>query len=232
MTTPQITSFLPSLPESPSRDDPENFDDEAEDMVAVLPAFQQSTNEFGVQANEMAVFMNDRALAAEQSAASAAQAALAAGATTWAAGTYDLNTAKVSPSNQQTYRKRTATSATTIDPADDPTNWKNISSVDPVAAALVDTAGVFAWDAGAVQIPTVTLTGTRSITAPTNLKIGTYIMHIVQDATGNRGFTLDLTVYKFAGNVQPSIGLGANERTVVSMVSDGTKLYCSYQPGF
>lgn len=227
----QITVKLPQLGSAPDPDSPETFDDLADDLVRKLPPLQESIDLFGEQANALAADVNDKALAAANSASAAEQAALTAGAVTWTPGTYALNTARVSPGNQLTYRKRTATSATTIDPKDDPTNWKNISNVGPVAATLADNTTAILWDAGAVQIPTIILTGNRTLAAPTNLQAGVYVLHVKQNATGNFNLTFD-AAFVFIEDVAPEIAKGANRRTVFSFICDGTNLYGSYLPGF
>lgn len=65
-------------------------------------------------------------VALANAAATAAQ--VTAGATAWVSGTYAAEANAISPSNHQTYRNKTAGSRTT-DPALDPTNWVQISSV-------------------------------------------------------------------------------------------------------
>jgi len=63
--------------------------------------------------------------------------------------------------------------------------------------------------------------------APTNLKIGTYILHVVQDATGSRTLTWN-SVFKWPAGIAPVLTTNANARDVISLVSDGTNLYGSY----
>jgi hypothetical protein len=179
--------------------------------------------------------VNAKAIAADQSAAAAAAAALAAGAVTWVSGqTYALNAAVVSPLDQLTYRKRTASSSSTTDPKNDPTNWKNISNAGTVAAALVDsgaTATPITWDAGQAQVVTLTLIGDRTLALPTNLPIGTIILHVLQDATGNRNLTF-ASGYNFIQDTAPAYSKVAGERTVFAFVSDGAQLWASYLPGY
>ncbi|MEH6434279.1 hypothetical protein [Massilia sp. DD77] len=231
----QITVVLPQLGTSPSRDRPGPFDDEAEDLMDKLPPLQQGIDLFSTQANALALDVNANAQAAEQAAAAAAQAAQSAGAVTWVSGsTYALNASVISPSDNFTYRKRTASSVSNTDPANDPTNWKNITVVPPAAGNLVDSGSSgtpIAWNAGAIEVPTLTLIGNRTLGAPTNLKAGPYVMHVKQDATGGRTLTFD-AAFVFPDDVQPDIDTRPNRRTVFSFISDGVNLYGSYMPGY
>jgi len=96
---------------------------------------------------------------------------------------------------------------------------------------LSDASGTISWDVSTAQIATVTLTAAgRTLANPTNLKVGSYILHILQDATGSRTITSWGTAYKFPGGVKPTLSTAANARDVLSMVSDGTNLYCAFMP--
>lgn len=68
---------------------------------------------------------------AVSSAQNAALAATHAGATMWAPGTYALGAVVSSPSTGWLFRKKTASSATSVDPVNDPSNWAAVSSVSP-----------------------------------------------------------------------------------------------------
>ncbi len=85
------------------------------------------------------------------------------------------------------------------------------------------------WDVSLGRVATVTLAGNRIMAAPTNLKIGTYILHVIQDATGSRTLTWN-SVFKWTAGVAPVLTTTANARDVFSFVSDGTNLYGSYLP--
>lgn len=226
----QITVVLPKLGVSPSRDDP-NFEDQADDMMGKMQPLQVSIDEFSVQANALALDVNAMALAANQSAAAAASAAQAAGATAWVSGkVYAITDPAVDPVDLFLYRKKTASSSSTTPPRLDPTNWKNVSVVPDVAAPLADAATI-AWDAGAVQVPTIVLGGNRTIAAPTNLTPRTYVMFIKQDATGGRVPTFD-QAFVFPDDIQPQISLEPNRITMFSFICDGTYLRASYLPGY
>lgn len=78
------------------------------------------------------------ALSEANAAASATAAGNSAAAAAWAAGTYALNDCAVSQVNFITYRKITASSMTTIDPASDPANWRATNG-DLTAVAVTST---------------------------------------------------------------------------------------------
>lgn len=99
----------------------------------------------------------------------------------------------------------------------------NITSITLTDAATIN------WNTSLGQIATVTLAGNRTIAAPTNLKVGTYILHIIQDANGNRTLTWN-SIFKWTGGFAPVLSSSPNARDVFSFISDGTNLYGSYLP--
>ncbi len=75
--------------------------------------------------------------------------------------------------------------------------------------ALVDTATI-AWDMETGFDFIVTLGGNRTISNPTNTKVGQKGRLILQqDATGSRTVTWGAN-YKFANNVKPTLSTAAN----------------------
>lgn len=81
------------------------------------------------------------------------------------------------------------------------------------------------WDASLGQVATVTLTGSNTtLNVATNLRVGTYILHVIQDATGNRLITFG-SGYKFTGAFSPPLTSNANARDIFSFISDGTNMY-------
>ena len=85
------------------------------------------------------------------------------------------------------------------------------------------------WDTSVGSVATVTLGGNRAMAAPTNLKIGSYILHVVQDGTGGRTLTWN-SVFKWPAGVAPVLTTTGNRRDLFSFVCDGTNLYGSYLP--
>ena len=85
------------------------------------------------------------------------------------------------------------------------------------------------WDTSLGSVATVTLGGNRTIAAPTNLKIGTYILHVIQDVSGNRTVTWN-SVFKWPAGIAPVLTTTGSRRDLFSFVCDGTNLYGSYLP--
>jgi len=104
----------------------------------------------------------------------------------------------------------------------------SVARANILSQTLTDGATIN-WNTASGQVATVTLGGNRTIAAPTNLKVGTYILHVIQDGTGSRTLTWN-SVFKWTAAVAPVLTTTANARDVFSFVSDGTNLYGSYLP--
>ena len=86
---------------------------------------------------------------------------------------------------------------------------------------LSDGSGSISWDVSLGQVATVTLSGAnRAIINPTNLKVGTYILHVYQDGNGSRTITSWGTKFKFPAGVKPTLSTAAGAHDIVSFVSD------------
>jgi hypothetical protein len=85
------------------------------------------------------------------------------------------------------------------------------------------------WDTSLGQVATVTLGGARTMAAPSNLKVGTYILHVVQDGSGGRTISWN-SVFKWPAGIAPTLTSTANRRDLFSFVCDGTNLYGSFLP--
>lgn len=93
-------------------------------------------------------------------------------------------------------------------------------------ATLTDAATID-WDLDAEQSAKVTLAGNRTLAAPTNMKAGaTYILRILQDATGSRTLAYN-AVFKFAGGTAPVLTTTASAIDILACVSDGTNMECT-----
>lgn len=88
----------------------------------------------------------------------------------------------------------------------------------------VTDAATVNWNCDSGGIGTVTLAGNRTIAAPTNLKKGTYILHVKQDATGSRTVTWN-AVFKWPGGTAPTLSTAASAHDIITFVCDGTNLY-------
>ena len=115
-------------------------------------------------------------------------------------------------------------------------NGTTIDKSNSLSQTLTDTSGSIvttakaAWDVADGRVATITLTGTgRTMPAPLNLKVGTYILTIIQDATGSRTVTWN-SVFKWTAGVAPPLTTTANAKDVFSFFSDGTNMFGSFMP--
>lgn len=98
-------------------------------------------------------------------------------------------------------------------------------------ATLTDAATV-AWNVAGAQTAKVTLGGSRTLGAPTNIKAGgTYILRVIQDGTGSRTLAYN-AVFKWEGGVAPVLSTAAGAIDILSFYSDGTNMYGSILKGF
>ena len=96
-----------------------------------------------------------------------------------------------------------------------------------IASQTLSDGASITWDTSLGQIATITLGGARTLANATNLKVGTYILNVIQDGTGSRTLTWGRG-YFFPGNIKPTLTTTAGARDIVTGVSDGTVLYCTY----
>lgn len=88
---------------------------------------------------------------------------------------------------------------------------------------LTDAATInFNWSLGRIGV--VTLGGNRTLAAPTNLAVDTFILKVIQDATGTRTLTWN-AIYKFSGGVLPTLSTVAGRVDVFSGYYDGTSVH-------
>ena len=120
-------------------------------------------------------------------------------------------------------------SGVTYAPKISPTFTGTVTLNANIANQTLTDGSTISWDVSLGSVATVTLGGNRTMAAPTNLKIGTYILHVVQDGSGNRTITWN-SVFKWPAGVAPVLTTTANRRDLFSFVSDGTNLYGSYLP--
>jgi len=109
-------------------------------------------------------------------------------------------------------------------------NGTTIDKSNALSQTLTDGATIN-WDVSLGRVATVTLGAAgRTMAAPTNLKVGTYILRVYQDATGSRTITTWNSVFKWTAAVAPVLSTGANKLDIITFFSDGTNLYGSYLP--
>ena len=146
-------------------------------------------------------------------------------ATTWA------NTVGASGNSYTNYVGTSANSFANITyaPKISPTFTGTVTIDANIASQILTDGATINWDVSLGSVATVTLGGNRIIAAPTNLKIGSYILHIIQDGSGNRTVTWN-SVFKWPAGVAPVLTTTGNRRDLFSFVCDGTNLYGSYLP--
>jgi hypothetical protein len=93
---------------------------------------------------------------------------------------------------------------------------------------LTDGATI-SWNTTLGTVATVTLGGNRTISNPTNLRVGTYMLIVKQDATGSRTLTWG-TAYKFPAGAKPTLTNTANAIDIISFFCDGTNMFGTYAP--
>ena len=110
-----------------------------------------------------------------------------------------------------------------------PTFTGNYTINANVAFVTLTDSATINWDVSQGSVATILLGGNRVMAAPTNLKVGTYILHIIQDGTGGRTLTWN-SIFKWPAGVAPVLTTTGNRRDLFSFVCDGTNLYGSYLP--
>lgn len=96
---------------------------------------------------------------------------------------------------------------------------------------LVDGANI-SWDLDDNQVSKVTLAGNRTLDNPTNMVDGgTYILRVIQDATGSRTLAYG-TAYRWVGGAAPVLTTTANAVDYITFVSDGTNMDGVISKGF
>lgn len=99
------------------------------------------------------------------------------------------------------------------------------------ATSLTDGASI-AWDLDSNQVADVTLAGNRTLANPTNMvNGGTYILRVIQDATGGRTLAYG-GGYKWAGGAAPILSTAPNAVDLLTFYSDGTSMYGVPNLGF
>jgi hypothetical protein len=138
---PPVTppGYTPLPTPVPQRSDPVNFAARADAFLTALPDYQTELDAIGEAAYDNAVsaqtdassaLSSKNAAAASEAAAanSAITAAAAASAPLWVSGTnYAQYTAVQSPITLLSYKAKVALNPSTVDPADDPANWRILS---------------------------------------------------------------------------------------------------------
>lgn len=98
-----------------------------------------------------------------------------------------------------------------------------------VTSQTLTDAATISWNGALGKIATVTLAGNRTMAAPTNLYVGTYLLHVIQDGVGSRTITWN-AVFKWPQATAPVLSTAINRHDIISFICDGTNLYGSFLP--
>lgn len=98
----------------------------------------------------------------------------------------------------------------------------NITNPDTTQQTLTDAANVD-WNLNLGGVAKVTIAGNRVFNAPTNMKKGTYILEVIQDATGSRVPTWN-AVFKHSASTAPLLSTAPNAKDVLSYYCDGVNM--------
>lgn len=158
-----VITELPVAPD-PAADTPQAFSEKAAAMVLAQKNMPPQLNTFASQANALAVDVNAKSVAATSAAqiaaAAATDAASAAGVEAWVSGkSYPKNAATISQVNFQTYRRRAA-GTTTVDPANDSTNWVMLTGDGAFIPQPVSASGLIDLSRGNYHTRTMLSNGT------------------------------------------------------------------------
>jgi hypothetical protein len=107
-------------------------------------------------------------------------------------------------------------------------NGTTTDKSNALSQTLTDQATI-TWDVASGRVATVTLGASRTIAAPTNQKVGTYILRVVQGGSG--GYTLTWNGnYKWTAQTAPVLSTAVGAVDIITFFSDGSKMYGSYLP--
>lgn len=111
------------------------------------------------------------------------------------------------------------------DPGGTPVNDKiTVGTLLYLTQTLTDQATI-AWDMSLGGFATVTLAGSRTLAAPSNLQAGRrYWLLVVQGGSGSYTITWN-AVFKWAGASAPTLSTTVGYKDLIEFTSDGTSLY-------
>jgi hypothetical protein len=107
-------------------------------------------------------------------------------------------------------------------------NGTTTDKSNALSQTLTDQATV-TWDMASGRVATVTLGASRTIAAPTNQKVGTYILRVIQGGSGSYTLTWNGN-YKWTAQTAPVLSTAVGAVDIITFFSDGTKMYGSYLP--
>jgi hypothetical protein len=107
-------------------------------------------------------------------------------------------------------------------------NGTTTDKSNALSQTLTDQATI-TWDVASGRVATVTLGASRTIAAPTNQKVGTYILRVIQGGSGSYTLTWNGN-FKWTAQTAPVLSTAVGAVDIITFFSDGTKMYGSYLP--
>lgn len=181
MTITQVITALPDAPD-PQTDAPTVFSQKAAASVLAQKGLPAELNAFGSQANAMALEISINAATASAAAASASSTV---GAVPWVSMTlYALNVCTISQVNFRTFRKKTSSAASAVDPFNDATNWTPVATSSQMVKSSRTANSILAEADRGSLIDITSGTFTQTFTAAASLGSGWYCYYR-NGGTGN-----------------------------------------------
>lgn len=100
----------------------------------------------------------------------------------------------------------------------------NTSKANVVSQTLTETSPL-TWNTAAGRVATLSLTGNITINNPINLKVGTYVLIVINTSEGAKTITWSGDKFKWTAGVAPPSSNANNARDIYSFVYDGTYMY-------
>jgi len=130
-----------------------------------------------------------------------------------------------------TYQSEISLKANAASPTFSGTVDLGSGTIDSAAADILNQtlseAANTVWDSSLGQVAYLTLTGSRHINRPTNMKTGSYILRVTQGGSGSYNLTWS-GAFKWPAGVTPTLTTTVGAVDLFSFVGDGTHLYGSY----
>jgi hypothetical protein len=146
----------------------------------------------------------------------------------WTAGTGALVVTSFTV-NAQGVVTATSNNAITVPQYGNQGTWTKAQNVSQASPAF---GTPLTLDLATSNTFTITATSNFTVAAPTGpVAGGTYVVRIVQDATGNRVVTWPGT-FKWPGASVPALSTAANAIDLLTMYYDGTQYLCTLQKGY
>lgn len=107
-------------------------------------------------------------------------------------------------------------------------NSYNTAYANVASQTLTISSGNTTWDTFLGPVATLTLSSNCNV-AVSNMRVGTYILHVLQSASGSNTISWSSS-FKWVGGFAPVLTTAASARDVFSFVSDGTNMYGTMLP--